>query len=45
MKFRLLAGMLWAVTLPIDTVRAQNPVPIIDNPLYLGWPQVVGTKA
>jgi len=26
-------------------VLAQEPVPIIDNPLYLGWPQVVGTKA
>ncbi len=45
MKFRFLAGILAvAVGMP-ETGRAQEPVPIVDNPLYLGWPQVVGTKA
>ena len=45
MKFRFLAGILAvAIGLP-ETGRAQAPVPIVDNPLYLGWPQVVGTKA
>ena len=45
MKSTLLAGTLWVATVLTGGVRAQNPVPIIDNPLYLGWPQVVGTKA
>ena len=40
--------MTFVATRPVgmpETGRAQEPVPIVDNPLYLGWPQVVGTKA
>ncbi|HEY8960979.1 MAG TPA: hypothetical protein VIM57_02170 [Luteolibacter sp.] len=45
MKFRLLTGALGVAMSLTGVVQAQEPVPVIDNPLYLGWPQVVGTKA